>query len=108
MAETVLLPLPCLAGAGADIDVFCITGTEKFSVDSKYYFDMLSIKNNIKIHFLNLEDINARQDFILKLENADFIVDAIFGTGLRGREIHGQAKIVIECINSVKNRKTQV
>ncbi len=94
-----------LADAGVEIDVFCITGIEKFSADSKYYFDMLSIKNNTKIHFLDLENINTGKDFILKLRNADFIVDAIFGTGLRGREIHGQAKAVIECINSVKNIK---
>jgi ADP-dependent NAD(P)H-hydrate dehydratase / NAD(P)H-hydrate epimerase len=96
-----------LINAGAVVEVYCITGEEKFSADSKYYFDILSLKNNVKIHFLNLEDISARQDFILKLENADFIVDAIFGTGLRGREIHGQAKIVIDCINSVKNKKTE-
>jgi hydroxyethylthiazole kinase-like uncharacterized protein yjeF len=96
-----------LAGAGAKaaIDLFCITGTEKFSPDSKYYFDALLLDNKVKVHFLNLEDSNSRQDFILKLEMADFIVDAIFGTGLRGREIHGQAKDVIECINSVKNLK---
>jgi hydroxyethylthiazole kinase-like uncharacterized protein yjeF len=95
----------CLINAGAQTDVFCITGAEKFSADSKYYFGLLSVENNAEIHFLNPEDISARQDFILKLQNADFIVDAIFGTGLRGREIHGQAKMVIACINSVKNRK---
>jgi hydroxyethylthiazole kinase-like uncharacterized protein yjeF len=94
------------ADAGAGIDVFCITGTEKFSVDSKYYFDALSVNDNVKIHFLNPEDINTGQDFISKLEMADFIVDAIFGTGLRSMEIHGQAKAVIECINSAKNLKS--
>lgn len=93
------------AGIGVEIDVFCITGTEKFSVDSKYYFDALSINGNVKIHFLNPEDLTTGRDFISKLEMADFIVDAIFGTGLHGREIHGQAKAVIACINSAKNVK---
>ena len=98
----------CLINAGADVDVFCITGTEKFSADSKYYYDRLSAKNNIKIYFLDMEDISARQGFILKLENADFVVDAIFGTGLRGREIRGQAKAVIDCINSTKDKKPEL
>ena len=95
------------AGAGVGIDVFCITSTEKFSVDSKYYFDALSINDNVKVHFLNPEDINTGRDFNSKLKIADFIVDAIFGTGLRGREIRGQAKDVIECINSAKNLKAR-
>lgn len=96
-----------LTDAGAEIDVFCITGTEKFSADSKYYFDLLLLNNNIKIHFLNPEDLKTSGDFISKLQNADFIVDAIFGTGLRGGQIHGQAKAVIECINSIRDMKQQ-
>jgi ADP-dependent NAD(P)H-hydrate dehydratase / NAD(P)H-hydrate epimerase len=109
-----------LAGenVGAEIDVFCITGDEKFSADSKYYFNALSNNSNnssnsnnngnVKTHFLNIEDISAGQDFISKLKIADFVVDAIFGTGIRGREIHGQAKAVIECINSAKSLRTGI
>ena len=95
----------CLINAGVEIDVFCITGIEKFSADSKYHFGLLSINNNAKIHFLNPDDINTGEDFISKLQNADFIVDAIFGTGPRGSQIRGQAKAVIECINSIKDMK---
>ncbi|MBM3707670.1 MAG: NAD(P)H-hydrate dehydratase [Actinobacteria bacterium] len=87
---------------GMDICVFCIHPAEKFSDDSRFYFDRLAKHKNTCIRFLDFEDEAEKADFIKKAESADFLVDAIFGTGLHGKDIYGQAKEVIDCINYIK------
>ena len=88
-----------LSKYGIAIDVFCIASPDKFSEDSRFYFEKLSSDGIARISLLNVDDENQRKYFKEKLENCCFIVDAIFGTGLRGKEVRGQARRIIEMVN---------
>jgi NAD(P)H-hydrate epimerase len=92
-----------LIKSGMDICVFYIHPTEKFSKDSKFYFDKLAKLKNANVKYLDFENEKEKTDFIKKVGNADFVVDAIFGTGLHGKDIYGQSKAIIDCINYIKS-----
>jgi hydroxyethylthiazole kinase-like uncharacterized protein yjeF len=93
-----------LALYGMSITVFHTLPLEKMSPDSMFYFKELKSVKNINIYGLNLEDKKTRYLFIEEMEKADFILDALFGTGLHGKNIYGQAEEVIEVINSVRQK----
>jgi len=86
------------------ISVFYISPLEKLSPDSMFYFKKLKSVKNINIYYLNLEDKEISFLFEQELEKADFILDALFGTGLHGKNIYGPAEEVIKAINSVKQK----
>ncbi len=94
-----------LIKAGFDIKVFYISPTEKFSSDSSYYFNKLSALKGSDTFYLNMENQEVEEIFGQQLDSAYFIVDAIFGTGLHGKEIYGQAKTIINRINQAKSNK---
>jgi ADP-dependent NAD(P)H-hydrate dehydratase / NAD(P)H-hydrate epimerase len=98
----------CLAGAGVKIDVFCISPKEKFSNDSKYYFDKLASIKEIKVHFPDPDSQEDKNVFSAKILNAGFLVDAIFGTGLHGGDIRGQAVQTIETVNRLKSERKRL
>ena len=89
---------------GMSVAVFYISPEEKLSTDSKFYFKKLKSFDNINVYYLNLEDKKINCLFEDELEKVDFILDAIFGTGLHGKDIYGPAVEVIEVINSVKKK----
>jgi len=93
-----------LALYGMSISVFYISPLEKLSPDSMFYFKKLKSVKNINIYYLNLEDKEISFLFEQELEKADFILDALFGTGLHGKNIYGPAEEVIKAINSVKQK----
>ena len=87
---------------GIEVKIFCTGPVEKFSPGSRFYFEKLNEKYKSSIFYLD-------SDFFKScLEQSDFIVDAIFGTGLHGKEIFGPAKEVIEKINNAKNKNKKI
>jgi len=89
---------------GMDITVFHISPAEKLSPDSFFYFKKLQENRRERIYYLNPEDREVNLFFYEKLEEADFVVDAIFGTGLHGSDIYGASKEVIEVINQAREK----
>lgn len=94
-----------------NLKIFYLNPIEKFTEDTRYYFDKLSqlLKTNLKkveasISYLDYDDKKQRESFINSIKSADFIVDAIFGTGLHGKEIYGNARRIIEEINSINDK----
>ncbi len=92
-----------LIKAGFDIKVFYTAPVEKLRDDSLYYFNRLSSLDN-KVFQLNIENKEIKNIFSQALHDSYFIVDAIFGTGLHGKEIYGQAKDIIEMINKTEDK----
>jgi len=93
-----------LIKSGMDIKVFYISLPEKFSPDCKYYFKKLVLVGEDKLFYLNLKNKEIEDIFRKELAKSDFIVDAIFGTGLHGKEIHGPSRQIIEDINQAKRK----
>jgi len=87
---------------GMKVTVFHIFPVEKFSNNSLFYFNKLEEGRKDSIKNLDIEDGKTMAFFKEELGKADFVVDAIFGTGLHGEEIHGPSKEIIEIINSFK------
>lgn len=77
---------------GGDIEVSIFNPTEKFRGEAKINFD---IARNIGIPIHRVKNIEELRG---KLENADLIIDALFGTGLN-RELTGIYKEAIDEIN---------
>jgi ADP-dependent NAD(P)H-hydrate dehydratase / NAD(P)H-hydrate epimerase len=87
---------------GMKVTVFHIFPLAKFSSNSLFYFNKLEASRKDSIHNLDMEDSKTIAFFKEELGKADFLVDAIFGTGLHGNEIHGPSKEIIEIINFFK------
>ena len=90
---------------GMFIDIFHTSPVEKFSPDSKYFFDKLSGIKNLTIQYLDFSSEKLKKEFSEKLEKSDFVLDAIFGTGLHNDCIRGQAREIIDTINSIKFKR---
>lgn len=88
-----------LLQAKIGVKVFYITPTEKFSSDSTHYFNRLGKAAGAKVMFLNVDNGPSWDSFKQDVQDAHFIIDAIFGTGLHGKDIYGPAKKIIEEIN---------
>jgi ADP-dependent NAD(P)H-hydrate dehydratase / NAD(P)H-hydrate epimerase len=97
----------CLIEAGFDIKVFHITLPEKFSSDSSYYYNRLTEKKPVILEHLESADSGI---FNESLKKCDFIVDAIFGTGLHKNLVRRPALDIIDLINStsMKNKNIRV
>ena len=100
-----------LLDGGIEVKIFCAGPVENFSPDSRFYFDKLNEKHKSGIFYLASEGPGNKEvfDFFENcIDNSDFIVDAIFGTGLHGKEIFGPAREVIEKINNAKNKNKKI
>ncbi|MCL5070523.1 MAG: NAD(P)H-hydrate dehydratase [Actinobacteria bacterium] len=100
-----------LLGSGIDVKIFCTGPVKKFSPDSRFYFEKLNEKYKSRIFFLTSEESGSKEayDFFKSsITKSDFIVDAIFGTGLHGKEISGSAREIIEIINNTKNKNKKI
>ena len=83
-----------LHDAGASVQVLLLADPQKVSGDARTNLDILT-RSGIAIGVMpSLEDVRE------VLENCDLIIDAIFGTGLKGK-VEGFAAEVIRLINSV-------
>ena len=91
-----------LTGYGFGIHTFYIIPPEKFSQDSKFYFNGISGEKDINLSYLDPGDEDINIQFENELKKADFILDAIFGTGLHGKDIHGPAGQTINKINNAR------
>jgi NAD(P)H-hydrate epimerase len=89
---------------GMKITVFYISPPEKLSPDSLFYFKKLREERKEGIYYLNTEYKKLDLFFIEELNKADFVVDAIFGTGLHGSDVYGTSKEVIEAINKAREK----
>ena len=85
-----------LTNRGINVEVFLVCGSD-FTGDALVNFEIIS-KMGIKITEL------GDTDFLdLKLKTFDITIDAIFGTGIRGR-IEGLAFDIINIINEYSNK----
>lgn len=97
-----------LIDAGFDVDVFHIKPPEKFSGDSRFYFDKLKNMSRCEIRLLDFEANKNIQEFEKSLRKSDFVIDAIFGTGLHGTGIRGQADMIIGSINDARAKRKKI
>ncbi|MCL4417386.1 MAG: NAD(P)H-hydrate epimerase [Actinobacteria bacterium] len=100
-----------LLDSGMDIKIFCTGSIEKFSPDSRFYFEKLNEKYKSRVCFLTSAGSGGKEAYVFfknSITQSDFIVDAIFGTGLHGKEISGPAREVIGIINDTKNKNKKI
>ncbi len=81
-----------LYNAGIDVEVYPVCGDD-FKGDAKINFDIIE---NMGVA-INFEDYTLKE-LALKIAAADVVVDAIYGTGIKG-EIKGFAAEIITLIN---------
>ncbi|MDD5622622.1 MAG: NAD(P)H-hydrate dehydratase [Actinomycetota bacterium] len=93
---------------GMKVSVFYLSPVSKFSPDSLFYFEKLRSVRGNEIYFLDLEDNKMFSLFEEEIRKADFIADAIFGTGLHGDDIRGPSKEVIGIINSARKQNSDL
>lgn len=91
-----------LLESGYDINIYYIVPPDRFSPDSSYYYNKLSRAAPNRYKYLMPGD--NLKDFDAILGKCDFIIDAIFGTGLHGDPVREHAMNVIKIINSVSSR----
>src|SRR4030043_230467 len=89
---------------GMKVSVFYLSSVNKLSPDSLFYFKILQSTRGSDINQLNPEDNKVSSFFEEEIRKADFVIDAIFGTGLHGENVHGPSKEVIGLINSAKEK----
>ncbi len=97
-----------LTDYGFAIHVFYITPPGKFSIDSNFYFTGISGDRDISLSYLDPEDKEVNLQFVNELKKADFVLDAIFGTGLHGKAIHGPAGQIINKINNARQEEGRI
>jgi NAD(P)H-hydrate epimerase len=91
---------------GISLKIFYINPVEKFTKDTLHYYEKLVSLNGVKtgkisVTFLDINDRTGRDDFINSLKNCNFVVDAIFGTGLHEKHIYGGAQEIIKTVNRI-------
>jgi len=95
-----------LSKLGFKINTYCIGLKEKLSNDSLFYFNKLS--ELLNVNFISSSDLSYLSKLKDDLEKCDFVVDAIFGTGLHGSEIRGFALEIIKLVNASKRVKYEI
>lgn len=80
---------------GKDVGVFLLGGEQGLSGDSQINYNILLNMGAKIISVNNMEDINEMREY---LEQADVIIDAIFGTGLN-KNVEGIYSAAISVIN---------
>jgi len=93
---------------GMKVRVFYLSPVNKLSPDSLFYFKILQSNRGSDIYHLNPEDNKIFSFFEEEIRKADFVIDAIFGTGLHGEDVHGPSKEVIGLINSAKEKNSDL
>ena len=87
---------------GYDINIYYIVLPDRFSPDSSHYYNKLSRVAPDRSEYLMPGA--SLKDFAIRLGKCDFIIDAIFGTGLHGDPVREHAMDIIEIINSVSRQ----
>ncbi len=90
---------------GIAVKVFYAAPFEKFGDDTAHYFTLLKEQKESQLFHLNIDNSESEQLFTQAVAEASFVIDAIFGTGLHGKEIYGQARKLIEIINGAHQGK---
>lgn len=93
---------------GMKVSVFYLSPVNKFSSDSLFYFEKLRSAGGDEIYYLDLEDNKILSLFEEEIRKADFVIDAIFGTGLHGDDIYGPSKEAIGIINSARGENSDL
>ena len=93
---------------GYSIKTFHIVPSAKFSQDSSHYYRELVNKAADTVICLDLKDDKSKQKFLDELDVSDFVLDAIFGTGFHSTEIRGQAREIIDLINSEREKRNDI
>ena len=95
------------AGLGADVTVILIGDPNRIrTAEAKRNFEIIrSMRESVKLHIV--EEIGDLDQIRDQVESADVVVDAIFGTGIRGA-IREPWRSAIQLINSVKALKISV
>ncbi|MBN2073719.1 MAG: NAD(P)H-hydrate dehydratase [Actinobacteria bacterium] len=96
-----------LSEFGCSVKIFHLVSPERFTQDSRYYYDRLSknTKMSENIFYLGLQDEVKMSLFMKELAGADFVVDAILGTGIHEVDVRSPAGEIIDIINSYKERR---
>ena len=89
--------------SGINVTVYLCDLVERLTPDSRYMFDHAE---SIGVDIKQIENID--DSFIGSLSNSDLVVDAIFGTGVVNRDIHGVFEMVINCINQYSRNTLSV
>ncbi len=100
---------------GFNVTLYFTGPHQKLKGDSLFYFnELLKLKKEMEVpkkdNFQKTDIIFLENDndgvFLKKLkqslQHADFAIDAIFGTGLHGKNIYGKSLEIINLINKVK------
>ena len=85
-----------LALAGRSVQIFLVSPPDRFTGDA---LTNLQIAQNLDLPFVQILSEDDLGQLKNPLRTCDLIVDAIFGTGLRGA-VRGYIADVIECINA--------
>lgn len=93
---------------GYNIKTFHIVPSGKFSQDSSHYYKELIRKADDTVIALDLKDEESKKKFLDELAVSDFVLDAIFGTGFHSMEIRGQAKEIIDLMNSEREKRNDI
>jgi ADP-dependent NAD(P)H-hydrate dehydratase / NAD(P)H-hydrate epimerase len=93
---------------GYNIKTFHIVPSGKLSKDSSHYYKRLIEKADDTVIALDLKDNKSRKKFFNELAVADFILDAILGTGFHDAEIRGEAREIIDLINSERDKRRDI
>lgn len=94
-----LVAADILLDYGMDIAIFHVSPVNKFSPDSLFYFKKLEENRKDSINYLDMEDKKMLAFFKDRLKKADFVLDALFGTGIHGKDIYGPSEEIIKTIN---------
>ncbi|MBZ4665373.1 NAD(P)H-hydrate dehydratase [Mahella sp.] len=80
---------------GLNVKIYLLTNPSKFNGDAAVNFNIIQ---GIGVPCMQLDDENALHEFYTDIKYVDVIIDAIFGTGIKG-EVTGLPADVIRAIN---------